>query len=229
VSSPERYRAGKRLWNEEDDQLLRAIYPDRPTADVARQLRRSVNAVHARADLLGLTKSAAYRASPQACRLRRGDNVGARFRFPKGHVPANKGLRRPGWGPGRMRETQFKPGQRSGQAAAHYMPIGSTRLVDGYVYRKVSDVPNVPYTVNWKPENHLIWIAAHGLLPPGHALRFRNGDRTDVRLDNLELVTRRAMMARNSIHNLPQPLAETIQLLGALTRQIRRTESHAQK
>jgi len=64
---------------------------------------------------MGLTKSAAYLASPAACRLRKGDNVGAARRFRPGHVPANKGLRRPGWSTGRMAETQFK---KSGNATA---------------------------------------------------------------------------------------------------------------
>src|SRR3954469_12004177 len=110
--SPDRFRAGKRLWSDQDDELLRALYPDTPNTELAQRLRRSVHAVYARAEKLGLYKSQAYLASPQACRLRRGDNVGARFRYRKGHVPANKGLRRPGWGPGRMRETQFEKGVR---------------------------------------------------------------------------------------------------------------------
>ena len=37
------------------------------------------------------------------------------------------------------------------------MPIGSTRLMDGYVYFKVADVPNVPYTVNWLPLSVTDW------------------------------------------------------------------------
>jgi hypothetical protein len=207
---------------------MRVRYPHEPTPTVARELRRTVESVYARADKLGLKKSAAYLSSPHACRLRRGDNVGARFRYRKGHVPANKGLRRPGWGPGRMKEHQFREGMRSGRAASLYMPIGSTRLIDGYVYQKISDIPNVPYTVNWKPQHHLLWAAAHGPVPPGHALAFKNGDRTDVRLDNLECIPRRELMLRNTVHNYPKPLAETIQLLGALTNRIRRrTASHA--
>jgi hypothetical protein len=49
---------------------------------------------------MGLRKSAEYLAGPEACRLQRGDSVGARTRFSAGHVPANKGLRRPGYFPG---------------------------------------------------------------------------------------------------------------------------------
>src|SRR2546423_1457632 len=101
--APERFRAGKRLWNPEDDVLLRRLYPDVSTPDLAQRLRRTVNAIYARAEILGLRKSAVYLASPAACRLRRGDHVGAPFYFPKGHVPANKGLRRPGWSAGRMK------------------------------------------------------------------------------------------------------------------------------
>jgi hypothetical protein len=225
-----RFRAGKRLWSAADDALMRARYPHEPTPTIARALRRTVESVYARAKKLGLKKSAAYLASPHACRLRRGDNVGARFRYRKGHVPANKGLRRPGWGPGRMREHQFKGGTRNGQAAKRYMPVGSTRLVDGYVYRKVSDTGNVPWTRNWTLEHRRVWVAAHGPLPRGHALAFKNGDRTDVRLDNLECIPRRELMLRNTVHNYPKPLAETIQLLGALKNSIRRrTQRHAAK
>lgn len=218
----DRFRAGKRLWNRADDRLMRKRYPHEPTPTIARHVRRTVKAVYARAKLLRLHKSAAYLASADACRLRRGDNVGAMFRFTKGHAPANKGLRRPGWSAGRMKETQFKKRQRNGKAASHHMPVGSTRLCDGYVYRKIADTPNVSWTRNWKLDHYLVWEAAHGSVPRGHALAFKNGDRTDIRLDNLECISRRALMARNTVHNLPKPLAATIQLLGALNRQIRR-------
>lgn len=91
------YRAGRRCWTRKDDKQLRALYPDLPTADVAKQLGRTYTAICGRAGNLGLHKSAAYLASPAACRLRRGDNPGIPHRYPKGHVPANKGLRRPGY------------------------------------------------------------------------------------------------------------------------------------
>jgi hypothetical protein len=217
-SEPEaRFRAGKRLWNQEDDALLRARYPHESTQAIAVALRRSISSVYGRATQLGLAKTDEYLASPAACRLRRGDAVGARFRFTKGHVPANKGLRRPGYAPGRMSETQFKMGE-----SLNRMPIGSTRLVYGYLYRKIADTPYVTWTKNWIIEHQRLWEAANGPVPPGHALAFKNGDRTDVRLDNLECITRRELMARNTVHNLPKELVKTIQLLGVLNRQINR-------
>lgn len=222
----DRFRAGQRLWSKADDRLMRTRYPHEPNNVLATALRRTVCAVYARAAVLGLHKSEAYLASPHACRLRRGDNVGAAFRFKKGSVPANKGLRRPGYGPGRMKETQFKPDVASWRT----MPIGALRLVDDYVYRKVSATPHVPWTRNWRQEHWLVWEQAHGPVPRRHAVAFKNGDRTDIRLDNLELISRRELMARNTVHNLPKPLAQTIQLLGALKRQIRkRTSRHEEQ
>lgn len=231
--SADRYRAGKRLWSKQDDAIMRRDFPNQPSATLAARLRRTVPALTQRATNLGLRKSAAYMASPAACRLRRGqgpDHPGYRTQFKKGQPSHNKGLRRPGWFRGRMRETQYQRGCRSGKAAQHWMPIGATRLIDGYLYRKVSDVPNVAYTVNWKPEHVLLWTAAHGAVPPGHALKFVNGDRADVRIDNLQLFTRRTLMALNTIHHLPKPLVQTINALGALKRRIReRTERYGEK
>lgn len=222
----ERFRAGKRLWNPEDDRLLRDCYPHLPTADIAPVLRRSVVATYQRAQILGLVKTEAYMASADAYRLRRGDNVGVGTRFRKGDVPANKGLRRPGWGPGRMKATQFKKGVRQGIAVALYKPIGTERLSkDGYLERKVND--DLPLQARWRAVHLVIWEATHGRIPPKHAVRFKNGDKTDIRLDNLELVHRRVMMARNTVHNLPPALVKTVHMLGVLNRQIRKRESHA--
>jgi HNH endonuclease len=219
------YRAGKRLWSAEDDALLQRRYPNEPTQLLAAELRRSVSSVYARADKLGLRKSEEYLAGPAACRLRRGDNVGAKHQFPKGHVPANKGLRRPGWSPGRMRETQFKKGERQGVAAEVYKPIGTERVSkDGYLERKVND--DLPFQRRWRFVHLIVWEEANGPLPRGHAIAFKNGDKTDIRIENLECITRRELMLRNTVHNLPKELASTIQLIGALNRQINRKGRH---
>jgi hypothetical protein len=222
LRQPDRYRAGKRLWSEQDDAVMRDRYPHEPTKVVAATLCRSISAVYARADLLGLHKTEEYLASPEACRLRRGD-IGAPYRFPKGHVPANKGQRRPGWAPGRMKETQFKKGERQGVAEKLWKPIGTERISkDGYLERKINN--DLPLQRRWRAVHLIVWEAANGPLPAGHAIAFRNGDKTDIRIENLECITRRELMARNTVHNLPKPLVYAIHLLGALNRQINRKE-----
>jgi len=206
----------RRHWKDDEAMALRLLYPDTATKRLAVLFGRPLDSIYGMANKLGLSKSAAYLASEDACRLRRGDNVGAPYRFKKGHVPPNKGLRRPGWGPGRMKETQFK----KGQVSHTWRPVGDERIVDGYRYTKVSDTRNVPWTRNWFPTHVLLWEKRNGKVPRGHALAFLNGDKADIRLDNLELITRRELMRRNSVHNYPKAIVEVIQLRGALQRQI---------
>lgn len=132
-----------------------------------------------------------------------------------------------------MSETQFRKGERSGVASRNWRPLG-TILTDheGYLRIKVREAqPGEAYgfgnTRVWPLMQRHVWEQAHGPIPPGHAIAFRNRDKKDVRLENLELLTRAELMARNSVHNLPKPLASAIQLLGALKRQIRkRTKAH---
>jgi hypothetical protein len=97
--------------------------------------------------------------------------------------------------------------------------VCSSDLVsDGFLQRKVSETGYSPR--DWRPVHVLVWEAAHGPVPKSHAVCFVNRDRNDFRLENLELVHRRDLMARNSIHNLPAPLKEVIHLKAALSRQI---------
>ena len=211
-------------WTQAEIDVVRRKYADTPTKAIAIELGVALHLVYKKAKALGLKKSADYLASPHACRLRHGDGVGAGTRFEKGHVPANKGLRRPGWSRGRMCETQFKKGQPT-----KWHPVGSERWADGYLYRKISDLRNVSWVKNWRMVHVLTWEAVHGPVPAGHALIFKNRDRSDTRTENLECITRKELMKRNAIHNLPSELKQVIQLKGALKRQIRRREEQNEK
>lgn len=216
----------RRHWTARELRDLRSLYPDTPTLKLAKRLRRSLTTVYHKAQLLGLRKSAAYLASRAACRLRRGDNVGASCRFQKGHVPANKGLRRPGWSPGRMRETQFKKGIRQGVAVKLYRPIGTERVSkDGILQRKVND--DLPLQRRWRAVHAIIWEEANGRpIPQGHIVIFKDRNRRNFDPANLELITLKENMRRNTVHNLPKPLAELVQLRGALNRKINARTRH---
>jgi hypothetical protein len=218
-------------WMPEEDEILRRAFPHNRTSKVARVLRRSESSVHQRARKLGLKKAPAYLASPEACRLRRGDEAGKAYRFPKGHVPANKGLRRPGWHAGRMRETQFKKGAMHGAAQHNYVPIGTLRVKDGVLARKVTDDPSMYPARRWVPVHRTVWEAAHGPVPAGHVVRFRDGMKTliedEITVDRLELVTFAENMRRNTVHRYPKEIVQLVQLRGALNRKINRRSKQA--
>ena len=219
----------KRPWTEADDAALRARYPEERTALVAKALGRSVASVYQRAYALGLLKSPAYLESPAACRTTGRQGMCTRFR--KGNVPANKGLRgRKGWAPGRMAETQFKRGVRQGVALKNWQPVGAVRVDgEGYLRIKVREArPGEAYGFGnvgvWPLLQRHVWAQAHGPIPEGYVVAFKDGNKTHCALDNLELVSRRDLMKRNSVHNLPAPLPQVIQLLGAVRRQIRKRD-----
>lgn len=203
---------------------MHRLYPDTDTKVLAARMNRSVISIYQRAQLAGIGKSAAYAARLKAIEAERLVRTGARYRFAKGNVPANAGLRRPGYAPGRMGATQFKKGSMSGQAAKHYQPIGSYRInADGYLDRKLSDV-GLPQR-RWQCVHRLVWIAANGPIPPGHAVTFKAGRATTdvekITPDAVELVSRAQLMLRNSYHtNYPPEIRQVIQLRGALQRRI---------
>jgi hypothetical protein len=215
---------GHRPWTKAQEQLLREIYPNRPTAEVAQRAGHTVSATYRWAKKLGLHKSREYLDSPAACRLRRGDNIGAACRFQKGHIPANKGLRRPGWSPGRMRETQFKKGHTS----SNYLPIGTVRSdSDGYLRRKIADgAGGFGNAKVWELVHRRVWKDAYGPIPKGHRIWWKDRNHANCALENLELLSDAEHMARTTVHNLPPELRQVVQLAGVLKRRINAREKH---
>lgn len=114
-------------------------------------------------------------------------NSGLDGRFKPGSIPFNKGKKGAcGWEP-----TQFKKGNKPW----NYKPVGTERVnCDGYVDVKIAD-PN-----KWRAKHVLIWEAANGQIPKGHALVFADGDKLHVSLDNLILVTRGQLARLNQNH-----------------------------
>lgn len=118
------------------------------------------------------------------------DNAGVPYRFPKGHVPANKGKKGVSY-PG-MEATQFK----KGNLPQTWKPVGTeTVRGDGYTWVKVAE-PN-----KWREKHRLIWEKTNGPVPAGHAIIFADGNKQNVTMENLMLITR-AQLARLNQNNL---------------------------
>lgn len=220
--------ASRRPWTADEVEYVRAHYQSTATAKIAKAIGRTVTMVYNRAFKLGLSKGPEFDASPESGRLKKGESRGWEFRFPKGNVPFNKGLRRPGWAPGRMRETQFKPGQMAGAAKAKWKPIGTiTPDTEGYLRIKLRErKPGMEHGWNsnvWKLYHHQVWEQHNGPIPPKHIVAFKDKDRSNCAIENLELISMADNARRNSMWaTLPRELAEVIQLQGALKRRLRK-------
>ena len=126
-------------------------------------------------------------------------------RLKKGGAAWNKGVKNStGYS-----KTRWKKGNIPHTAA----PVGYERINrDGHVEVKVEGQRQMVYKHHW------VWQQANGPIPNGHALIFRNGIKTDCRLDNLMLVSRAELLAMNrKFKELQRPeTRETVALLAKL-------------
>lgn len=222
----------RRPWTEAEVAILQEQYPDSRTDAIAAALGRTTATVYNKALSLGLKKSDAYLASPDAGRL--DGKRGAEHRFGKGDTPWNKGVKgSTGRHPNSVR-TQFRRGQRSGVAAFNYQPIGSLRISkDGYLERKITDDPSIVPARRWVGVHRLVWIDAHGPIPPGMVVCFLPGrhttDEARITPDALELVSRADLARRNHPRSRSPELAKLVQLKAAISRQVNRIAREAKE
>lgn len=206
----------RRHYTPAEEQQIRELYPDMKTEKLAQLMGRETHSIYQKAKAMGIKKSEAYLATPDACRLRRGGNIGVDTRFKKGVPTWNKGISYQAGGA--SVQTQFKPGSKP----HNWVPVGSERLLEGYLQRKITDTGYPPR--DWRMVHVMVWEEANGPVPPRHVVIFKNKDKSDIRLDNLELISRGDLMKRNSYHQYGKEVAQLVQLKGAITRQINKRE-----
>lgn len=206
--------ARRRPWTSQDIATLRRLYAETPTVEIGERLGRHIESIYEKANRLGLKKS------PHYMRARHGEQVkriGAGTRFLPGQPAWNKGMHYvPG---GACADTQFRPGN----TPHNWAPVGTYRINrDGYLDRKVSDLRRGAR--DWEAVHRLVWKEAHGEIPAGHIVVFQPGRHStvleDITPDALELITRRELMARNSVHRYPEEIKQAIRQLGVLHRRI---------
>lgn len=185
--------------------------------ELMQRFNRLDRAIYSKAKAMGLSRSAEYLASEHACRLRRDNNPGIATRFQAGQQPWNAGVK--GYKPGgRAPETQFKKGHKPHT----WNPIGHERITkDGYLQRKMTDTGYTPN--DYRMVHHLVWEQHHGPVPKGHAIVFKDRDKANIEIENLELITRAELCRRNSIHRYPPELKQAIRTLAKLKRTIEDT------
>lgn len=108
--------------------------------------------------------------------------------FSKGNVPYNKGKK----GLTSANKTSFT----KGSIPPNRKPIGSERTdsKDGYTYVKIQDGK---LNKNWKLKHVLLWEKYNGPIPKGHKVVFANGNKKDIRIKNLVLVSDSELLIMN--------------------------------
>lgn len=190
-------------WTTQDEATLAALYQTMSVGQLAAHMNRTRASIKGRISKLGLKKPAGF------------GNTG---RFLPGHKSWNKGMKGLDTGGSAGR---FKPGHLGGRAAELKQPIGAESYSkDGYLQRKVSN--DSVFYKRWKFVHIIVWEQAHGPVPQGDVIAFINGDKADLRIDNLECISRREIMRRNTVHNYPDELRKVMRLKATITRRINR-------
>lgn len=200
-------------WSQNDVDILIDMYPNYNCGQIAEKLERTTIAVSSKAYYLKLKKPDNWNDNPNA------------KRFTKGHLtnkekpPHNKGKKITEWLSAdkieKLKETQFKKGHKP----KHTEPVGTIALrgqskdAKPYQWIKVSEN-------EWIPLHHKIWIKANGDIPDDHIIIFKDGDRYNVNIDNLQMISKTEHIERNRDSKYPIELRELIRIKNQLIKKI---------
>ena len=206
-------RRGTRFdWTPERLAVFEEMYPNHSAKEIAEVLGTSDYVIYARSRHSTVRKSPEYL---KALNKRMGENLqkgGFGTRFVKGQPSWNAGKKIGSFG--RSKETQFKKGQNPHNA----LRVGDEVCPDGYWKVKIAE-PN-----KWEFKHRLLWKKAHGEIPKGQCVVFKDGNPLNCVIENLECITRKELYMRNSIHALPPEIKEIKYALGGLQRAINKKE-----
>lgn len=166
-------RTGNRRFTEEESKYLKVIIPGRTTHVAAAEFNEKFP------DLPIDYKQVQYFKRNNKIRSGVVTQWGKNKEHDKKRNILQKGQSVPG-----SEATRFKKGNKP----LNTLPLGSEVLrSDGYIYRKIAETK--PARKGWKQVHYIIWEEANGPLKEGEILTFINQDRTDIRLENLKLIT----------------------------------------
>ncbi len=184
------------LLTPEQDAWLREAYKSTPLADLPVALKKEFD--------LSL-KPGQVRSYLHNHKI----TSGRSGRFEKGQDSWNKGKK----GYMGANATSFKRGHKPHNTKHLWHERVSK---DGYVEMQVPERnPHTGYPNRYKLKHRWLWEQHHGAVPDGYMVTFRNGDRTDIRLENLELLSRAENAIRNKMQYsaLPEEIKPTAALL----------------
>ena len=137
--------------------------------------------------------------------------TGRTGKFKKGNISFNTGTK----GVMKQNKTSFK----KGSIPHNYKEIGSERICskDGYIYIKTVE------SKKWVLKHRFIWEKHNGKIPKGKIIQFKDGNKENLSIANLECISRQENLYLNSngFKNIPYTHKETFRLLAKVEVKIR--------
>lgn len=206
----------RNFWSEEDLGILNEMFADNYTGDICAKLNRSYKSISEKAHLMGLKKSVEFMKKELARRANILKISGEAHRYTKGNIPDNKGKKMPKDTYEKCKPTMFKKGDTPHNATYD----GHERLnKKGYTEIRIRQGKYI--LKHW-----FVWEQANGEIPKGFIVVFKDKNPQNLCIENLELITRKENMQRNTLHRFPAELQSIIRLSNKLNREINAKEQN---
>lgn len=145
-----------------------------------------------------------YKLVPNRGQAQKGQRRSPDTEFEKGHTPHNKGKRWSDYMPehsvNKVLSTAFKKGDIPKSAK----PLGTVTRNVRKNGKGVDYTINIDWHGNRKPHNSYKWylweVENQQDRPKGMVLAVKNGNQDDIRIENLELISRAENLRRNAPH-----------------------------
>ena len=185
------------------------LYPNHSSKYIAELLGVSITKVYNTAWAANVKKSAEYMLTPESGRI---IEPSVANQFKPGHTPHNKGKQISAEIYEKVAPTMFKRGNKPHNTKPNgTINVRADKSGRLYQYIKIKDC-------QWELLQRHVWTQANGEIPPGSVVIFLDGNYLNCDLSNLQVITRKDNMARNTIQRYPAELQEIMKLTSKLKR-----------
>jgi hypothetical protein len=200
----------RKQWTKKETEEFIQLYPTTMAKDLANRFNCSIAQIYHKQQNTGVNKSTDFLHQYYKSNFK-GHSA---TQFKKGMTSWNKGTK--GVMMGGV-ETQFKKGQNPHNTK----PIGYRSTRDGYTVEKTAN--------GFKLVHVMLWESINGPVAKGMLVVFKDRNKQNMCIENLELIDRNEHMRRNNIKNLPEELREVLQIKKSITRKINQIEKNGTK
>jgi hypothetical protein len=190
-------------------QQIIELYPHHSSKYIAELLGVNISKVYNTAWAAKVKKSAEYMLTPESGRI---IEPSVANQFKPGHTPHNKGKQLNAEIYEKVAPTMFKKGNKPHNTKPNgTINLRADKTGRFYQYIKIKDC-------QWELLQRHVWTQANGEIPTGSVVIFLDGNYLNCELSNLQVISRKENMARNTIQRYPAELQEVMKLTCKLKR-----------
>ncbi len=206
----------RNLTSEQVKEIVK-LYPNTKSSVTADMYGVSVNHIYKTAQRYGVKKSEEFMNSDNSGRIKKGQRLSINTEFKKGVPFRHKGKKKAEYTKKPITEcsTWWKKGNKPYNTAKD----GEVRWREGVGFYFIRLAEN-----EWEFYHRYLWKEAHGEIPENYNIVFKDGNRKNCKLENLECLSNAELGERNRITKYPLELRKAIINNNKLIRNIKNYE-----